>query len=144
MVDKGVQMLKLSTKGRYGLRAMIELGHAYGGDPIRMSDIAERQEFSRKYLHALLTSLKEAGLVEARRGAQGGYVLTKNPSKIRVSDIFEALEGKISVVDCLTQKDSCTRIEGCETRDMWKTLNNAVVKVLRGTTLADLLEKRGA
>ena len=123
---------------------MIELGHAYGGDATRMGDIAKRQGFSRKYLHALLTSLKDAGFVQARRGALGGYILTKDPSKIRVSEIFEALEGKISVVDCLTQEDLCERIDGCETRDMWKKLNDAVIKVLAGTTLADLLEKRGA
>ncbi|MCP4676690.1 MAG: Rrf2 family transcriptional regulator [Deltaproteobacteria bacterium] len=141
-MDKGVLMLKLSTKGRYGLRAMIDLAHAHGESPVLMGDIAKRQGFSRKYLHALLTSLKDAGLVQARRGAKGGYLLAKEPFEIQVSEIFEALEGKMSIVDCLTETDTCERVDECETRDMWNALNNALIGVLKGTTLADLTKKK--
>lgn len=132
-------MLKLSTKGRYGLRAMIELASAYGEGALMMSAIADRQEISRKYLHALLTSLKDAGLVRAVRGARGGFLLAKEPTEIKVSDIFEALEGRLSVVDCVTDQSLCTRIERCETWNLWKKLNDAMLEVLEGVTLDELV-----
>jgi len=131
-------MLKLSTKGRYGLRAMIELANNHGQKTLMMSTIAERQEISRKYLHALLTSLKDAGLVRAVRGARGGFLLAKEPSQIKISDIFEALEGRLSVVDCVTDSTLCDRMERCQTWGLWKRLNDAMVKVLDDVTLADL------
>jgi Rrf2 family transcriptional regulator, cysteine metabolism repressor len=141
-IDKGDAMLKLSTKGRYGLRAMIDLAYGYGGPPIMMSEIAERQGLSRKYLHALLTSLRSAGLVVAKRGAKGGYTLAMNPEKIQVSTIFNILEGKVSIVECVSDSDACSRIETCETRDLWKALNSALINVLSGTTLNDLLKNK--
>ena len=96
-------MLKLSTKGRYGLRAMINLAQAPPGEPVLMGDIAQRQGFSRKYLHALLVTLKHAGLVRSVRGAQGGYVLARSPASIRAREVFEALEGKLALNHCLEQ-----------------------------------------
>lgn len=135
-------MLKLSTKGRYGLRAMIELAHSFDREPLQMGEIARRQNFSRKYLHALLTSLKEAGLVKSTRGARGGYLLAKEPSKILVSDIFRALEGELAIIDCLSDPNACSRVGDCETWSMWKSVNDAMVKVLRGVSLADIVEKR--
>ena len=134
-------MLKLSTKGRYGLRAMIDLAEYYNEGPVLMSAIAERQDVSRKYLHALLTSLKEAGFVKSRRGAKGGYLLAKKPSSIRVSDVFEALEGTLVIIDCLDEADTCSRSSHCVARDMWKDVNTAMVDVLKGVTLADLAKK---
>jgi Rrf2 family protein len=134
-------MLKLSTKGRYGLRAMIQLAGAERDVPMLMSDIAEHQGFSRKYLHALLTTLKEAGLVRSVRGAKGGYLITKDPADIRVGDVFKALEGSAAVVDCLDNGDSCPRSDGCTARGMWRELNDAIVDVLDRTTIADLVYK---
>jgi Rrf2 family cysteine metabolism transcriptional repressor len=131
-------MLKLSTKGRYGLRAMIELAHSFDTEPLQMGEIAKRQNFSRKYLHALLTSLKEAGLVKSARGARGGYLLAKEPSNILVSEIFRALEGEIAIIDCLADPQSCSRVGDCQTWAMWKSVNDAMVKVLSGVTLADI------
>jgi len=133
-------MLRLSTKGRYGLRAMIELAQAFdsGQEPVMMGDIAERQEISRKYLHALLTSLKHAGLVRSTRGAKGGYTLARSPSDIKVSDIFTALEGELAVVDCLHDPGTCKRGEGCPSREVWSGLNNAIFRLLDGMTLRQL------
>jgi Rrf2 family protein len=139
-IDIKEQMLKLSTKGRYGLRAMIELAHAFDSEPLRMGDIAKRQNFSRKYLHALLTSLKEAGLVKSARGARGGYMLAKDPSEIPVSDIFRALEGELAIIDCLANPEACSRVNNCETYSMWKSVNDAMVKVLNGMALADIVK----
>ena len=102
-------MLKLSTKGRYGLRAMIELAQANGDEPMLMGEIAKRQDFSRKYLHTLLTSLKGAGLVKSVRGAKGGYLLNKPAEEIQVAQIFHALEGSSAVVNCLDDEESCRR-----------------------------------
>ncbi len=132
-------MLKLSTKGRYGLRAMLELARAYNDGPVMMSIITKRQGFSRKYLHSLLTQLKQAKLVESVLGEKGRYKLTRRPTQIRVSDIFEALEGKLSVADCVTDSKACKRVKECETREMWTKLNTAMVDVLSNVTLADLL-----
>ena len=134
-------MLKLSTKGRYGLRAMIELARIYDNGPLMMSAITKRQEISRKYLHAILTALKGAGLVRAVRGAKGGFMLAKAPDDIGVHEIYAALEGKLSIVDCVTNETICGRVDVCETRDMWRKLNDAMFRVLSGMTLADLVKK---
>jgi Rrf2 family protein len=134
-------MLKLSTKGRYGLRAMVELARIYNNGPMMMSAITKRQEISRKYLHAILTALKGAGLVRAVRGAKGGFMLTKDPGDIGVHEIYTALEGKLSIVDCLNDETVCGRVDICETRDIWRQLNDAMLEVLSGMTLADLVRK---
>ena len=134
-------MLKLSTKGRYGLRAMIELARVYNNGPLMMSAITKSQEISRKYLHAILTALKGAGLVRAVRGAKGGFMLAKDPDDIGVHEIYAALEGKLSIVDCVTNGTICGRVDICETRDMWRQLNDAMLVVLSGMTLADLVKK---
>ncbi len=135
-------MLKLSTKGRYGLRAMIELAGSYENEPMLMGKIAERQGFSRKYLHALLTSLKNAGLVQSIRGSRGGYMLAKSANKIRISEVVEALEGPLSIVDCLQEEDVCSRTDECLARGMWKELNTVMTGVLTNTTLADLANQK--
>lgn len=132
-------MLKLSTKSRYGLRAMIELAEIGEGEKLEMSAIAQRQQLSRKYLHSMLSCLKEAGLTESIRGARGGYRLSRNPADILVSEIFEALEGKMSLVDCTTDPLYCDRALKCPAKPLWDRLNNALQSVLTSTTLADLV-----
>lgn len=104
-----------------------------------MSDIAKRQGLTRKYLHALLTSLRKAGLVESVRGAKGGYMLSRPPHLIRVSDVVEALEGPLALVVCLEDESACSRRKDCSTRAVWKNVNDAIASVLSGTTLADLV-----
>ena len=134
-------MLKLSTKGRYGLRAMIDLAMAYNEShtPIMMSEIAERQALSRKYLHALLTPLKNAGLVKSARGAKGGYYLSKSPSEITIGEILETLEGEMSIVDCISDAIECDRSANCLAKGVWEELNQAIVRLLNNVTLHTLI-----
>ena len=135
-------MLKLTTKGRYGLRAMIELAGSGDDRPMLMGDIARRQGFSRKYLHVLLTSLKEAGLVRSVRGSRGGYLLAKSADEIRISDVFDALEGPLAIVDCLGEDEVCKRTNDCLARGMWEELNSIMGEYLKTRTLADLAQKK--
>ena len=131
-------MLKLSTRGRYGLRAMLDLADGFGTRPIPMGDIARRQGLSRKYLHALLAGLKDAGLVRAVRGAHGGYELSRAPGEIQVGEIVRAMEGDLAIVDCLGNEDKCSRIPDCAARKLWSELNHAMAGVLDRFTLADI------
>lgn len=131
-------MLKLSTRGRYGLRAMLDLADGFGTRPIPMGDIARRQGLSRKYLHALLAGLKDAGLVHSVRGAHGGYELARSPAEIQVGEIVRAMEGDVAIVDCLDDEKTCPRVPKCSARKLWSELNRAMVEVLDRLTLADL------
>ena len=131
-------MLRLSTKGRYGLRAMLDLAQASPGAPVMMGEIAARQGFSRKYLHSLLVTLKGAGLVRSVRGARGGYVLARPPGEIRAREVFEALEGKLAINHCLEKASLCSRARRCPTRRLWKEVNDAIATVMDRVTLEDL------
>lgn len=131
-------MLKVSTKGRYGLRAMVELAGHYGNGPVMMSEISRSQDLSRKYLHALLTNLREAGLVRSALGAKGGYYLSKPPTEIRVREIVEALEGPLSIVECVTDQTACAKTEDCATRRMWTRLSSAITATLDSISLDEL------
>lgn len=134
-------MLKLSTKGRYGLRAMIDLAEHNSDDtrPVMMSDIAKRQDLSKKYLHALLTPLKSAGLIRSTRGAKGGYSLAKEPTEISLSEILTALEGRLSIVDCVMDSKECLRQQNCKARLVWVDLNRIVNDKLQSVTLAQIM-----
>ncbi len=131
--------MRVSTRGRYGLRAMFELARGFGEGPLLMSDIAERQGLSRKHLHALLTYLKSAGLVRSVRGPGGGFVLTRSPDQIRLSEVLRALEGPLSLVDCVADRRSCDRANRCAARGVWQKLSGAIEEVLDGVTLEDLV-----
>lgn len=138
--------MKISTRGRYGLRAMLELARCRGDSPVLMSTLAEREGLSRKYLHALLTALKSAGLVQSVRGAGGGFVLSRDPSEMRLSEILGALEGPVSLVDCVVDKRACSRASGCTARGVWQELSRAIDSMLDSMTLEDLIvrERRGS
>jgi Rrf2 family cysteine metabolism transcriptional repressor len=131
--------MHISTRGRYGLRAMFELARGFGQTPVLMSTVAERQALSRKYLHALLTSLRTAGLVRSVRGAGGGFVLTRPPAEIRLSEVLHALEGPLSLVGCVADPRACDRASRCPARRVWKQVADAVENVLDNVTLEDLL-----
>jgi len=118
---------------------MYELALEFGNGPVLMSRISERQNLSRKYLHALLTSLKRAGLVNSLRGARGNYELARSPEKIKASEVFEALEGQMAVVDCVSGSTNCIEAETCPTRGLWKRLNTSLIDVLEDVTLDDLV-----
>lgn len=135
--------MKFSTKGRYGLRAMIEIAAHEKDGPVSIHTIAERQGLSSRYLEQLLTPLKQAGLVKSIRGAQGGYVLGKNAENITAGDIIRVLEGPISPVDCISelQPGECARACKCVTRDIWVEIRDAVSEILDSHTLADLAQE---
>ena len=136
--------MKLSTKGRYGLRVMLELALRAGEGPVIMREIADSQEISRKYLHSLLSSLKAVGLVRAVRGSGGGYVLAKPPQEIRASEVFLALEGPFAPVDCVGNSSICDRFEFCVTREIWQEIGEAIEKILSGINLEDLAARHHA
>jgi Rrf2 family transcriptional regulator, cysteine metabolism repressor len=133
--------MKLSTKVRYGVRAMVDLACQQNSEPILVKSIAERQEISKKYLESLLASLKAAGLVRSVRGAKGGYRLAQEPSMITIEQITNALDGPPILVECVEDSALCRRAESCVTRQLWKDMTDGLVDKLRATTLADLMRE---
>jgi len=133
--------MKLSTKGRYGTRAMLDLALHHGEGPIQLRDIASRQQISERYLEQLVLTLKAGGLLKSIRGAKGGFTLSKPPSGIRLIDIVQTLEGAICPVACIDDPDSCSRVDECVTRDIWGDLGKAMTQVLESQTLEDLVRK---
>ena len=133
--------MKLSTRARYGIRASLELACNYGKGPLQIKIIAQKQEISIKYLEQLMAILKSAGFVRSIRGAKGGYVLAKPPNQVKLSDIFNALEGPIVTVECLESDEYCTRAADCVTRELWLKVQKAVVDVLESVTLEDLADR---
>jgi Rrf2 family protein len=138
-VAGGFEKMKISTKGRYGLRALIDLSiNGRNGLPVLLSDIAKRQGISDKYLEQIATQLHRAGIVKTVRGRKGGYLLNKDDKEIRVSDVMEVLEGPMCVVDCVNEPDTCLKSTICSTRDIWTLLSHKIAEVLSSYTLADL------
>lgn len=135
--------MKVSTRGRYGLRAMLELARCHGQSPVLMSDLAERESLSRKYLHTLLTALKKAELVRSVRGTGGGFLLTRAPSEIRLSEILHALEGPLSLVDCVGDERACGKANRCTARRFWAELSGTIESSLEKVTLEDLIASEG-
>lgn len=134
--------MKISTKGDYGLRALIELAHRYGdGKPTQSGEVAARQAIPESYLEQLLATLRRAGFVRSVRGPQGGHALARPPAQIQVSDVIEALEGPIMAVDCLDEASNCAKGGGCAQSEMWAAVRDAIVGVLSNTTVADLAER---
>lgn len=134
--------MKISTKGDYGIRALIELTHRYGEKrPTQSGDIAARQNIPESYLEQLLTTLRRAGFLRSVRGPQGGHVLARRPDAIVVQEVLEALEGPIIDVDCLDESGNCAASGGCAQSQMWLAVRDAVVGVLGKTTIADLAER---
>ena len=131
--------MKLSTRGRYGVRALLELAMGYKGGPIPINKLAERQEISAKYLEQLLIPLKAAGLVNSVRGARGGYVLAREPQKITLYDIVSVLEGPVVVVDCVENPDYCDRVGGCVVHLLWDEMSTLMQNFLTSISLADLV-----
>jgi Rrf2 family protein len=141
--------MKMSTKGRYGLRVMMELAKSYGGGPVLVDEIAKSQGVSGKYIHVLVAGLRSAGLLRATRGRNGGYSLARKPSAITLLDIISAMEGRTAPVDCVADRKACPRSRRCAARDVWCDVAAAIDGVLSSLTLEQLLarqnsKKRGA
>lgn len=134
-------MMKVSTRGEYGVRAMVSLAHHYGEGPMSISEIARQTNIPPAYLEQLIAPLRRADLVISKRGARGGYVLSRDPDAIRVGDVYRVMEGPVAPMDCVSEEiedQNCPLIENCETRPMWLKLRNAMTEALDSTTLADL------
>ena len=135
--------MKISTKGRYAVRVMLDLALNNTGAPISLKDVARRQEISDKYLEQIIPILNRSNFLQANRGAQGGYRLAKAPSAYTVKDILELTEGSLAPVACLdTMPVGCERSEFCVTLPLWKGLRDAIEKYLDGITLQDLLDRQ--
>ncbi len=135
--------MKISTKGRYGLRALIDLAtYSTGSNPVYLSDVAKRQGISEKYLEHIFSSLNRAGLVKSVRGRKGGYFLGVSAGDITLDTILNILEGPSILVDCVTDAAACDKTDTCATRDVWKMLGNKIQETMKGVTLANLAEKQ--
>lgn len=129
--------MKLSTKGRYGARAALELALRYGSGPVMVREIAGSQEISERYLEHILNSLRASGLVRSTRGARGGYELAKPPSDITLGDVVRSLEGPLDIVSC-TRDEDCRRAAVCVTMKVWRDVRDAIEGVLEAVTLEEL------
>ena len=134
--------MKLSTRGRYGTRALLELALHQGEGPVLLKDISQRQQIPLQYLEHLITPLIVAGMVLSTRGPRGGVSLAKPPEEIRLSEVIQLLEGSIAPVECINNPGICSRSELCVTRDIWGEMKKAMNGVLESTTLQDLVERQ--
>ena len=132
--------MKISTKGRYALRLMLEIASRPAGEPVSLKAVAQTQEMSLKYLEQIVNQLCRAGMLTSVRGPQGGYLLSRQPQEYRAGDILRVTEGSLAPVACLEDGAAfCSRWEDCATLPFWKGLQEAVVRYVDSVTLADLL-----
>ena len=131
--------VKLSTRVRYGTRALVEIALNRGGGALSVTTIAQRQDLSVKYLEQIMASLKKAGIVVSMAGVHGGYKLARPPSEIRMDAVYNALEGEAWLVHCLDNPDLCDHSDACATRPLWKRMTKQLVATLESTTLTDLV-----
>ena len=132
--------MKISTKGRYALRLLVDLAQHNDSGFVTLKDIAERQNISKKYLEQIVPVLNKAKIVQSNRGYQGGYRLAKNPQEICVYDVLVATEGNLSCVSCLESDiNTCPRNEDCTTLFVWEGLNQVIKTYLKGINLQDIL-----
>lgn len=134
--------MKLSTRARYGTRALLDLALHAGDEPVQLKDIAQRQEVSVHYLEHLVAPLIGGGILRSTRGARGGIQLARPASDIKLSEVIQLLEGTISPVECVIRPETCTRSRTCPTRDVWSEMKRAIDGILESTTLQNLVDKQ--
>ena len=135
--------MKLTTRARYALRAMIQIArNSVGGKPVNLSDIASNTSVSRRYLEQLVIPMKNASLIRGLSGKEGGYLLARPAEEIKVGEIIEAAIGPINIVDCVNDPESCIQLEWCECRPLYVMLNQRIREAFDSFTLADLAERR--
>ncbi len=134
--------MRISTKGRYGTRAMLALATRYQGRLMRANEIAEDQGISLKYLESILSALKSAGLIRSERGKNGGYTLARSPADISIHDVLSPLEDSLGFVHCTETDQGCDRLDVCPTRELWMELKEATDRILKRTSLQDLLYRQ--
>jgi len=133
-------MLRLSTKGQYGVRAMFEIARGYPDKPITIKEISERQDVSVAYLEQILNKLRNGGLIKSIKGPGGGYILNKKPKDISIGAILKDLEGPVAITSCLDPQEGCMRVDGCVTYMLWKSLGEKIEGFLNTVTLNDLIK----
>ena len=133
--------MKLSTRTRYGIRAILELAENYGNGPLQVRTIASHQNISAKYLEQLMIVLKSAGIVRSVMGSKGGYLLAKPANQIEVSDCFNCLEGPIITTECVVDDGACQYTADCIARELWSEVQDSIMSVLQSMTLQNLLDR---
>lgn len=134
--------MKLSTRGRYGLKAMFQLSLHYGEGPISLNQIADKQRLSENYLEQLFSLLRKEGLLKSVRGAQGGYMLSRKPEEITVGQILRCLEGNMAPSDCVIDGDEfeCDREDKCVTKLVWIKIKDSIDEVIDSITLQNMID----
>ena len=131
--------MKISTKGRYGLRILMDLAIHQSEKPRLIRDIAKSQQISEKYISRLVIALRKAGMIRSIRGVNGGFHIAMKPEDITLLDVIEVMEGPLSIVDCVMKPKRCAQHENCAPREIWCKLNDDIRELMRKTTLADIL-----
>jgi len=134
--------VKLSTRARYGTKALLELALHWGEEPVLLKDIAQRQQIPLPYLEHLIGPLVQAGIVKSTRGTRGGVSLLKPPKEVILSEVIQLLEGSIALVECVNNPETCPRSDLCVTHDVWDELKETISKVLGSMSLQDLVERQ--
>lgn len=134
--------MKISTRGKYATRALLDLALHHNEEPVLLKDIARRQQIPLSYLEHLITPLVAGGIVRSTRGAKGGISLAKSSEKIRLNEVIQLLEGSLDPSECVTNPEVCSRSESCVARDVWSELREAINGVLGSITLQDLVERQ--
>jgi len=132
--------MKVNTKVRYGLRAILQIADNYGGDPVPISAISESQEISGKYLEQVVGTLRKAELIRSRKGVRGGYTLARDPEEINLWEIITALDSHTTLVDCVMEPGVCDRSDNCLTRSIWTLLSTRMQEFWSSFKLSDLLK----
>lgn len=134
--------MKLSTRARYGTKALLELALHWGEEPVLLKDISQRQQIPLPYLEHLISPLVQAGIIKGTRGTRGGVSLLKPPREIILGEVIQLLEGSIAPVECVDNPETCPRSDLCVTHDIWDEVKEAISKVLESVTLQDLVERQ--
>lgn len=132
-------MLRLSTKGQYGVRAMFEIARGFPVSPVTIKEISRRQDVSVAYLEQILNKLRKADLIVSRKGPGGGYLLNKKPEDISIASILNELEGPLAITSCLDPSEGCVRADRCVTHLLWKALGEQIESYLNTITLKNLI-----
>lgn len=133
--------MKISTKGRYGLRVLLDIAAHQDSGPVILRDIAKRQGISEKYLWQVINPMKAAGYVNSARGAKGGYMLARETGTITLLDVITVLEGPVCVVDCVDEPGICDRSSQCVARSVWGRIERSIKTTLAGITLKELVDE---
>lgn len=133
--------MKMSTRGRYGIKAMLELALVYDTGMMSVRSIAQKQKISELYLEQLFSILKKANLIKSVRGAKGGYSLTRTPKEITIKDIIDVVEGPVNISDCVEKNSSCDNLDKCATRVLWVKIKDAIDSIFSSVTLQDIIDE---